>query len=195
MHLVTERADDEDLPEILLARRLTHAAITVIGRRDSRHDPPLAPHFRHEPPGARFDFGFAQLPRVDLNYADLNGANLAFAKLHRAKLRSAKLSTEDLRAADLGHADLGHAKLSGANLFAAILVAADLSDADLRGPTNLSSATLTGANLTWRRSIWRTWLADRALRPSASVQNTDRPLPPRPSVLRLSSQTCSTAWL
>jgi hypothetical protein len=102
-----------------------HAAVTVLGRRNPRHD------------RQRINLAAANLPA-----ADLKGAHFAFAIFIGADLTGA-----DLREAELTFASLGDAKLGGANLASAGLGQASLSGADLRG-ANLDSADLHGASLT-----------------------------------------------
>src|SRR5438045_1260466 len=70
-------------------------AVTVIGRRDRRHD--------------------KRWPTIDLTRADLAGADLAGARLTGADLTGADLGGADLTRADLGGADLTRADLGGAD--------------------------------------------------------------------------------
>jgi hypothetical protein len=86
-----------------------HAAMIVLGRRESRHD------------GARLDLARADLSGMQLAAADLAGANLTGASLRdatltRANLSRANLAGADLRGADLRRADLRRANLRGADL-------------------------------------------------------------------------------
>jgi hypothetical protein len=100
------------------------AALTVIGRRDTRRD--IAP--------------------IDLADANLTGANLAHAKLTDANLSRVNLAT-----ATLGSARLIRANLTDANLSGTYLIDADLSGADLYTSNlhfaDFRCARLTGAKL------------------------------------------------
>ena len=91
------------------------AALTVLGRRDPRHDGTT-----------RID-----LQRTDLAGADLGGARLAGAYLSRTNVRKAYLHEADLGGAWLHDTDLSEADLSGADLRDAFLGGADLVGADL----------------------------------------------------------------
>ncbi len=117
------------------------AALTAIGRRDSRKDKE----------NCKLD-----LRKIDIRHADLRGANL-----QHLDLRGANLSSADMRGADLAQANLDNCKLLGsilfeANLHKASLRAANLSAANLNlawicganlQAANLSGASLRGANL------------------------------------------------
>ena len=130
-------ADDEpdaDAPE-RGTRPDVQAAITVIGRRDPRHD--------RQPVNLRD----AILARADLMGADLKGASLALADLTHALLHRVDLTDADLFGAHLRSAGIADADLAGT-----VFMSADLTDANLAG-ANLTRATLrwvdlTGANLT-----------------------------------------------
>ena len=141
-------ADDEpgaDAPS-RATRPDVQAAVTVVGRRDAKHDNPGRP---------------IDLARADLSLADLDGADLSGARLTGADLTFARLSGADLSGAILAHADLTGARLSGADLTFARLSGADLTDARLTGArltgayflattlirADLSDAVLTSANL------------------------------------------------
>ena len=100
------------------------AALTVIGRRNARHD--------SQP---------VNLIDAHIGAADLGGAQLVGARLGRADLHDA-----DLTGAYLTDADLRRARLSGAQLVGAQLVGADLYGADLTGAF-FHGADLTGAYL------------------------------------------------
>jgi uncharacterized protein YjbI with pentapeptide repeats len=105
-------------------------ALTVIGRRDSRHD---------EAP-------------VDLRNTYLGGANLVSAELSEADLNKVDLRFSDLTQASLSHANLGNAilhraKLNGANMSNVVLVGSDLSQANL-SEANLQGALLENINVT-----------------------------------------------
>jgi uncharacterized protein YjbI with pentapeptide repeats len=117
------------------------AALTVLARRDSRHDN-----------GAEVSLGSTCLTGANLHDADLANPDLTKANLTRANLLGA-----DLRDADLANADLTGANLTNADLRFALVTDADLPgahlvDADLRvaclDNANLTSANLPGANLT-----------------------------------------------
>ena len=106
------------------------AALTVIGRRDARHDTrPI------------------DLSGADLWGADLRGAYLTGANLHRANLSNSYLGRAHLNAALLGGADLTGANLTDAQLTGARVGGADLTYAHLEG-ADLTDANLRGANLT-----------------------------------------------
>ncbi|WP_433664124.1 pentapeptide repeat-containing protein [Nocardia sp. CA-128927] len=124
----------------------TQAALTVIGRGNTRHD--------NNP---------IDLTDTCLAYANLRGANLYRATLTYSNLSHAALScpaTEkpqcvDLSKANLFGANLIGAKLGGADLTGALLVGADLTDAELTcyfgsagaACTSLAAANLVSANL------------------------------------------------
>ena len=130
------------------------AAVTVIGRRDSRYD--RQPVNLADACLTRVDLTEASLVHANLFRADLTGAslfrvNLAEAGLVRANLTEANLGSTNLKDAHLIEANLGHAILSdvdlaGADLTGAILAGAFLSDVYLTG-ANLNSAQLDGVNL------------------------------------------------
>lgn len=115
------------------------AAVTVIGRRDPRHD------------RKRVGLARANLPGAYLNSADLTSANLTGANLTRARLTDARIDDADLTDADLTDARLRGATLTGARLHQAVLKRAYLADADLTDAiltdAILADATLTGAHL------------------------------------------------
>jgi hypothetical protein len=153
------------------------AALTVIGRRDTRRDIPIRPVdlsgadltravvYDAKLPGAWLtdaNLTSVHLPGANLTrallQANLTGADLGFAHLTGASLTGAHLTGARLTGADLRHAQLMGADLRGADLRHADLTGADLRSADLRTPalteadpdpkpTNLSGANLTGANL------------------------------------------------
>ena len=105
------------------------AALTVVGRRDLKHD----------------------TRSINLRDAILSGADLRGANLYGADLSSALLHDADLHSADLRGADLRGADLRGTDLHGADLTSALLGDADLTGTnlirTNLIRTDLRGANL------------------------------------------------
>lgn len=119
-------------------RRVTRpdvqAAITVIGRRESREEP------------TPIDLSDVNLARANLVGANLIGADLTNADLFRANLGRANLAGGALDQADLTDADLNRADLTAASLFHANLVRVDLTGADLTD-ADLSTADLTDANL------------------------------------------------
>jgi hypothetical protein len=92
------------------------AAVTVVGRRDAKHD-----------------FLILDLSGGDLSGANLNRANLTGANLTRANLSHAILSRANLTGANLTGANLTGANLTVVNLTVADLSGADLSGADLSG--------------------------------------------------------------
>jgi uncharacterized protein YjbI with pentapeptide repeats len=169
------------------------AAVTVIGRRNAKHD-------RQRTNLHGVHLRDADLPEANLDGADLGGANLRFAKLRVAKLthadlggakldgaylvdadlRFAKLRMAKLTHTDLIRADLAGADLIGADLTDADLTRADLTDADLGG-ADLTRADLTRANLT-RANLTRGDLArgrpastklTRLFLPSAKLTDVD----------------------
>jgi uncharacterized protein YjbI with pentapeptide repeats len=115
------------------------AAITVIGRRDTKHD------------RRRINLRQVHLPGADLLEADLAGADLTSVDLTGAVVSEANLSYADLTDAKLGYAKLGSTNLTGASLAYALLHSADLTDAKLRSAkltyADLSGADLSGADL------------------------------------------------
>jgi uncharacterized protein YjbI with pentapeptide repeats len=128
------------------------AAVTVIGRRNARHDIPG--RRRIDLTGADLtgaDLTGALLPDADLTgadltRADLTGAHLTRARLTYAHLTDAHLPDADLTGADLTRARLTYAHLTGADLTGATLTGATLTRADLTRAT-LDRADLTGADL------------------------------------------------
>jgi Pentapeptide repeats (8 copies) len=127
-----------DAPEHM-TRPDVQAAITVIGRRNLRHD--------RQP---------VNLSDANLSAAALSGAVLSHALLHRANLTGADLTDADLTGANLLDADLTHAYVQEANLTDTFMLRANLTEAALFGAnltraslseTNLSGAFLQGANL------------------------------------------------
>lgn len=121
-----------------------HAAMTVIGRRDSKHD--------RQPinlTGAHLDGLY--LPRANLRVVDFAGAHLGGAMLREADLSGARLEGAHLPGTDLEGAHLDgnnitEAHLPGANLGWAELKKAVLSGTDLTG-AELPAAHLEGAHL------------------------------------------------
>jgi hypothetical protein len=117
-------ANPEEKPSV---RPDVQAALTVVGRREIKHD---------------IRFG-----RIDLTRAALGGAALAYAALAYADLIGADLTGADLSGADLSRANLSRANLGGAVLDRAHLTFASLPRANLTG-ASLQEADLAYANLT-----------------------------------------------
>ncbi len=134
-----------DAPE-RTTRSDVQAAVTVIGRRNFRHDRQAVN--LNDANLVRADLTGGTLIRATLRDVNLTRADLTFtgANLIRANLTGATLT-----GADLTGADLTRATLVGANLTRANLTGATLTDADLTGVTliraNLTRANLTRANL------------------------------------------------
>ena len=107
------------------------AAVTVIGRRNPRHDRQAvdlrSAHLTHAV------LTGAPLTGADLRYADLTGANLTEADLSEADLVGAHLDRAHLVRAHLDRANLGTATLTDAHLFSADLTGANLTGAHLGG--------------------------------------------------------------
>jgi len=101
-------------PDVAPPERATRpdvqAALTVIGRRDPRHDR-----------------GAVRLASVDLTRADLGGMNLAAVNLSAANLDHAALDGTDLSKASLNGARFNEAMVVGANFTDAQLFEAQLS--------------------------------------------------------------------
>jgi Pentapeptide repeats (8 copies) len=111
------------------------AALTVIGRRDSKRDI------------RRIDLTGAYLRSASLRGADLTHVNLTSAYLARADLDDADLTNADLTDASLTDAKLTRTNLSRAFLAGVIFAGANLTDANLTD-TNLTGVDLTSAQLT-----------------------------------------------
>lgn len=122
------------------------AALTVLGRRDIKHDN-----------GAQIDLNHACLPYADLTGANLANTNLAWADLAGANLGGAHLSHASLAGADLSGANLSRSYYISAHRSGLYLGGADLTGADLTGThlirANLADADLNGANLTGARLV------------------------------------------
>ncbi len=128
--------DHDGGEQVRSTRPDVQAALTVIGRRDSKRD----------------------IRRIDLTGTSLSGANLKGAHLAHVNLSGsaylvgADLTDADLTDADLTDAFLGGAHLTGANLSSANLTRASLADANLTradlSHANLANAILTSATLT-----------------------------------------------
>jgi uncharacterized protein YjbI with pentapeptide repeats len=117
-------------PSKRLTRPDVQAALTVIGRRNPRHD--------KQP---------VNLFAANLTHADLIGGNFARAMLSDAILVKARLHNADLTGAHLVRADLTGAVLVGVDLTGAALVDARLVGAFLVD-ANLTQVPLSGADLT-----------------------------------------------
>jgi hypothetical protein len=128
------RHDDTDQAPPRSTRPDVQAAVTVVGRRDTKHD--IRP----------IDLSHAVLIEADLAGADLAGADLTRADLTRADLTGADLTRADLTRAAFTRANLTDARLTRANFTRAAIYNADFTGADLTG------AVVTDAK----------WSADRA---------------------------------
>jgi uncharacterized protein YjbI with pentapeptide repeats len=128
------------------------AVLTVLGRRDTRHDKDVV----------------VNLDEANIGAADLHGARLAHARLAKANLTRADLSMADLTGADLLGAQLGGVRLNGARLVDAHLDPANLTGADLSG-ADLTGADLSNKGLT-RRGATREQIATI---PSAGLASAD----------------------
>jgi uncharacterized protein YjbI with pentapeptide repeats len=130
------------------------AALTVIGRRDAKHDRRPIDLIGADLTGA--DLSGAELADANLISANLTGAyaarvNLAGANLPGANLTKADLSGAIFREANLPGAQLTEAFMPGADLHGAHLQKADLARASLTSAVlaraHLHRAKLTRANL------------------------------------------------
>lgn len=116
-------------------------ALTVIGRRDSKQDPPYQ----------TLNLSNTDIRGANLKGADLQGANFKGANLESCLFRDAELQRANFKGANLQQAFLTRANLKGATLFLANLKGADLSRANLQ-ETNLYRAKLYGAF--WHEAKW-----------------------------------------
>jgi uncharacterized protein YjbI with pentapeptide repeats len=142
--------DDEDADLVEFTRPDIQAALTVVRRRDVKHDIGSIDLTRADLTRADLTdafLGSADLHDADLTGAQLTGAQLTGAQLTHAYLTGADLHDADLTGADLTYADLARAWLIGADLHDATLSAADLTEARLMH-ANFTDARLEGANLT-----------------------------------------------
>jgi uncharacterized protein YjbI with pentapeptide repeats len=145
-----------DLATELMTKDI-QAALTVIGRRRHKKDPPdkrlnlsyihlscanLHRAFLQRASFYNVDFYAADLSNADFSNADLKSANFTNANLQGAELKNADLKSATFSNAILYDADLRGANLRGANLRASHLISANLYDADLSG-ANLKSASIT----------------------------------------------------
>jgi len=117
------------------------AALTVIGRRKHKKDPP----------DKRLDLSGTNLVRANHRRAHLDGADLRRANLLETDFSDAYLNNADLGSANLNltivrHAHLDGARLNGTNFSDADLSGANLFKTNFRN-ANLSYADLSGANL------------------------------------------------
>jgi Pentapeptide repeats (8 copies) len=157
------KADNEprDAPPERSTRPDVQAAVTVIGRRNPRHDRQRINLAAVGLPGADLtgaNLAHAYLDDADLTGADLADVNLAGARLQRAYLYRANFHGANLAGAVLTRANLTHAYLDEADLTGADLTNVDITDAyveyailaraDLALPYDLTRADLTGADLT-----------------------------------------------
>jgi uncharacterized protein YjbI with pentapeptide repeats len=156
--LIPEGRDQERTP-----RPDVQAALTVVGRRDTKRDiRPInvcgANLSSANLVGANLrntnlsdtNLRGANLSKADLTNAllwdaDLRGAVVSFAKLQRAKLGFTHLERANFSSANLRGAELSFAHLSAAILAYADLTGADLTHADLTY-VRLAGATLARAN-------------------------------------------------
>jgi uncharacterized protein YjbI with pentapeptide repeats len=144
----TEEEEEADLVEF--TRPDLQAALTVVGRRDAKHDIGSIDLIRADLTRANLrgaDLHSAKLDGADLTGAFLVGADLHDANLTDTALTAALLTDADLTRADLTRADLTGAFLVGADLHEANLIAAHLTDARLFG-ADFTDALLEGADLT-----------------------------------------------
>jgi hypothetical protein len=173
------------------------AAVTVVGRRDSKRGD-VTPIDLHGANLANAYLVNANLANVGLLHSDLTeavlqNADLTQAILTRANLASADLLNADLTRAYLADANLNNAHLLGANLTGAILANSDLTDAQLTsadpvdaifGDAVLTGAVFSDANLTgafWPAAaiVPEGWVRDPGTRrlSRANTSADDRPLP------------------
>jgi len=147
------KGGDSEVPK-RATRPDVQAAVTVIGRRNSRYDPRGMALFCDlngadltEANLALGNFAHATMYNVSFTRARFTEANLAGAALNHATFRGAYAVGANLSGAILSGASVLAADLDGANLYRARLTGADLSDTTFID-ANLSEANLTDANLT-----------------------------------------------
>ena len=121
------------------------AALTVLSRRDPRHDNGTNTDLNNVCLNG-VNLSGVDLSDVDLSDVTLSDADLGDADLRGVVLDGVVLSGTRLLGADLRGADLSDVSLSSADLGGVDLRAADLSGLDLRG-AHLTGADLRGANL------------------------------------------------
>lgn len=125
-------------------RKDVQAALTVIGSRTVKYDPP----------DKRIDLSGANLANANLSKAVLKSANLSEAVLESANLSDAQLDDADLSCANFYGADLRKAKMHRVNLTHANFSCADLTNAELieakilLPQLRMHNAVLCEANLT-----------------------------------------------
>jgi uncharacterized protein YjbI with pentapeptide repeats len=136
------------------------AALVVIGRRDTSHDPSFAENAKAgcrldlavtDRRGARMEHAAladACLNTTDLRDADLFEADLTNAWLARADLRGANLSGAILRGAYLSKVNLSDLNLSHTELHGALFPDAYMRGADLSGGNDLTNTVFVQADLT-----------------------------------------------
>jgi hypothetical protein len=122
--------------EIKSVRPDVQAAITVVGRRDTKRDVLI------------IDLANAQLDGAELTNAEFRGANFTDARLRGAFFTEANLSGAHLNGADLSGAYFGNTNLTEARIEGAHLKGAFLQGAMLAG-ARLVGADLTDADLTF----------------------------------------------
>jgi uncharacterized protein YjbI with pentapeptide repeats len=113
-----------DLLNKIRPREDIQAVLTVIGRREIRHQESSLDLRNTFLRGAKLvaaNLSKADLSQVDLKFsnlsdADLSFANFAGANLHRTQLNGTNLSSVVLSGSDLSQADLSKANLQGALL-------------------------------------------------------------------------------
>jgi Pentapeptide repeats (8 copies) len=149
-------ADNEPgaAPPARRTRPDVQAAVTVLGRRNPRHD-------RQRINLAEVDLTDANLTDADLRGASLTNANLYGASLTRASVTGAGLTGTGLSGASLRRADLSGASLRRADLSGASLRRADLTGANL-ARTNLTDANLTGAFWPPSEAVPEGWQRDKS---------------------------------
>jgi Pentapeptide repeats (8 copies) len=107
--------DDTDQAPPRSTRPDVQAAVTVVGRRDTKHD--IRP----------IDLSHAVLIEADLTGADLTGADLTRADLTRAAFTRADLTDVRLIRADFTRAAIYNADFTGADLTGAVVTDAKWS--------------------------------------------------------------------
>ncbi|HCT80627.1 MAG TPA: hypothetical protein DGG94_17270 [Micromonosporaceae bacterium] len=140
------------------------AVLTVLARRDSKHDGRAVVDLRQTDLVGANMVG-APMHAAELGGSDLTYANFADADLSFAKLSGAKLIETHLPKANLTDGFLLKADLSGAQLAEANLTRANFSEASLRG------AFLSRANLT-RAFLWKADMTNAYLE-GADLTNAD----------------------
>jgi cell division protein FtsL len=141
------------------------AAMTVLGRRKVKQDPPdKSIDLRN------VSLPFIEIQGANLSRAKLPGANLCEANLCEANLCEANLYKAVLYEANLSRANLSRAKLPGAVLWGANLCEANLCEANL-SIASLYEANLCEANLC-EANLWGADLS-RANLYGANLSGTD----------------------